>query len=140
AADDRWSEISEEIGARDIRALMGAPLSLGGAPVGSLNVSRKHAAEWDRSERSALETLAGLFETVLDRALHARRGDETAAQLQYALDNRVVIERAVGYVMGTQGVDTKEAFQRLRHVARSERIRVAELAERILAGDEPDGT
>jgi AmiR/NasT family two-component response regulator len=58
----------------------------------------------------------------------------TAAQLQYALDYRVVIERAIGYLMATHGEDAVAAFNRLRRRARDGRRRVADLAAEILSG------
>jgi AmiR/NasT family two-component response regulator len=64
---------------------------------------------------------------------HAR--GRLVEQLQYALDHRVVIERAIGLLMGRAGdVDAVAAFNRLRDLARSQRRRVAEVAEEVLAG------
>ena len=39
-----------------------------------------------------------------------------AKQLQYALDYRVVIERAVGYLMAKESIDAVAAFNALRDV------------------------
>ena len=44
-----------------------------------------------------------------------------AEQLQYALDYRVVIERAVGYLMGAHGLTATTAFNALRKQARDSR-------------------
>ena len=57
-----------------------------------------------------------------------------ADQLQYALDYRVVIERAVGYLMGTHRLDAVTAFDVLRKQARDSRRRVADVATEILGG------
>ena len=57
-----------------------------------------------------------------------------ADQLQYALDYRVVIERAVGYLMGTHHLDAVTAFDVLRRRARDSRRRVADVATEILGG------
>src|SRR5207249_397101 len=57
-----------------------------------------------------------------------------ADQLQYALDYRVVIERAVGYLMGTHHLDAVTAFDMLRRRARDSRRRVADVATEILGG------
>ncbi len=48
-----------------------------------------------------------------------------AEQLQYALDHRVVIERAPGYLVGVHRVDPGTAFDLLRRVARNRRRKVA---------------
>jgi AmiR/NasT family two-component response regulator len=57
-----------------------------------------------------------------------------ADQLQYALDYRVVIERAVGYLMGTHRLDAVTAFDLLRRRARDSRRRVADVATEVLDG------
>jgi AmiR/NasT family two-component response regulator len=61
-----------------------------------------------------------------------RQGDELVEQLQYALDHRVVVERAVGVMMATEGLDPVAAFDRLRRTARDRRARVAHVAEEVL--------
>ena len=57
-----------------------------------------------------------------------------AEQLQYALDYRVVIERAVGYLMGAHGLTATTAFDLLRKQARDSRLRVADVAAEVLGG------
>ena len=57
-----------------------------------------------------------------------------ADQLQYALDYRVVIERAVGYLMGAHRLDAVTAFDLLRRRARDSRRRVADVAAEVLDG------
>jgi AmiR/NasT family two-component response regulator len=58
---------------------------------------------------------------------------ELAAQLQRALDARVVIEQAKGALVAQEGLSEREAFERLRRQARSQRRRVVEMAAEILA-------
>jgi AmiR/NasT family two-component response regulator len=55
------------------------------------------------------------------------------ANLQRALDTRVVIEQAKGVLAERFGVDVHEAFQVLRMSARSNRIRLHDLATRVVA-------
>ena len=54
------------------------------------------------------------------------------ANLQRALDTRVVIEQAKGVLAERFGVDVHEAFQVLRTSARSNRIRLHDLAARVV--------
>lgn len=55
-----------------------------------------------------------------------------SAQLQEALDSRVVIEQAKGIIAERYSVDMDKAFQLLRRGARSNRMRLHELAERVV--------
>ena len=57
---------------------------------------------------------------------------EEADALQYALDYRVVIERAVGYLMAKQSLDAVAAFNALRNAARSRRTKIGVVSEHVL--------
>jgi AmiR/NasT family two-component response regulator len=57
----------------------------------------------------------------------------TVSQLQHALDSRVVIEQAKGYVAGRDGQDLDGAFRVLRETARSQRRPVADVAREVLS-------
>jgi PAS domain S-box-containing protein len=63
------------------------------------------------------------------------RAQEKVAQLQNALDTRVVVEQAKGYLMARTGISLEDAFQALRSQARRQRRTVRELAGSVLAGE-----
>jgi AmiR/NasT family two-component response regulator len=63
-------------------------------------------------------------------------GYERRAQLQTALDSRVVIEQAKGILAERHGLELDEAFQVLRRAARSNRVKVRDLAGAIRPGRE----
>jgi ANTAR domain len=54
------------------------------------------------------------------------------ANLQRALDTRVVIEQAKGVLAERFGLEVHEAFQVLRRAARSNRMRLHDLATRVV--------
>ena len=91
-------------------------------------------ADWDSSDIAALRGFGGLVAEVLGAALAAHQHSALAGQLQYALDYRVVIERAVGYLMGAHCLDAVAAFNLLRKQARDSRRRVADVAADVLGG------
>jgi GAF domain-containing protein len=132
-ADDRWPQLQEQL-AGPVRAVAGTPIRLAGSPVGTLNVYRDEPFEWDDSDINALAAYADLISEVLGAALAAQEHSEVADQLQYALNYRVVIERAVGYLMGSRGLDAVTAFDILRRQARDSRRRVADVATDLLGG------
>lgn len=138
-ADDRWPGLAARLPAR-VRAVAGVPVLLGGSPVGTLNVYRDEPVEWDNSDIRALRAYGDFVAEVLAAALAAREHSTLAQQLQYALDYRVVIERAVGYLMGAHGLDPVTAFDVLRKRARDSRRRIADVATEVLGGTTgPDG-
>jgi GAF domain-containing protein len=131
--DGRWPDLHVRLSAQ-VRAVAGTPILLGGSPVGTLNVYRGEPVEWDKSDVNALAAYSGLIAEVLATALAAHEHSIVAGQLQYALDYRVVIERAVGYLMGTHRLDAVTAFDVLRKRARDSRRRVADVATELLGG------
>jgi GAF domain-containing protein len=132
-ADSRWPDLRARLSGQ-VRAVAGVPVLLGGSPVGTLNVYRDEPVEWDKSDINALTAYGGLIAEVLAAALAAQKQSAVADQLQYALEYRVVIERAVGYLMGTHRLDAVTAFDVLRKRARDSRRRVADVAAEVLDG------
>ena len=131
--EPRWPLLREELREQPIRAVLGLPTRLG-TPVGTLNLYCERAAVWDESEIAALAAYNGLLEERLAGAVVARHHGRIVDQLQYALDSRVSIERAIGLLMGRDGIDSTAAFNELRRAARSSRRRVRAVAEEILDG------
>ncbi|WP_018506224.1 GAF domain-containing protein [Parafrankia discariae] len=133
-AEARWPRARPRLLAGGVRAVLGVPLRMGGGPIGTLNVADDSPREWTPAEREALERFGQVLESILLAGLVADRSTKLARQLQFALDYRVPIDRAVGYLMAVWDTDAVTAFERLRRAARSSRRRVSELAEEILAG------
>lgn len=131
-ADSRWPHLPAHLPA-EVRAVAGTPVMLAGSPVGTLNVYQDEPAGWDESDVRALRVYGDLIAEVVRAALSARDHSVLAEQLRYALDYRVVIERAVGYLMGSQRLDAVTAFNVLRKRARDSQRRVADVAAEMLA-------
>jgi GAF domain-containing protein len=132
SCDERWPETALLMGETPVRAVLGVPAHVAGGAVGSLNVYRTTVQPWDATEVDALKAFNTVIENLLAAAVLAEARDEIARQLQYALDHRVTIERAVGVIMGRDRVDPVTAFNVLRSHARSQRRKVADLAAEIL--------
>ncbi len=63
------------------------------------------------------------------------QAEERAAQLQTALDTRLVIERAKGFLAGRDRIDPEEAFVRLRGYARRHHLSLHGVCDRVLSGE-----
>ena len=64
---------------------------------------------------------------------------EVNAQLQGALDSRVVIEQAKGTIAERAGIGTDEAFERLRAYAHEQSIKLTTVAVAVVAHTLTDG-
>lgn len=132
--DDRWTELGAVMAGTSLRAVIGVPIHLSGAAVGCLNAYYDRRHDWTEPEKTALAAYAGVVESMLAAVVSMHRSDELAQQLQHALDSRVVIERAVGWLMSRHGIDAVAAFNVLRTEARGRRRKVVGVAEGVLAG------
>jgi GAF domain-containing protein len=134
--DARWPRLAPLMVGTGVVAVLGAPVTLAGTPIGSIDVYADGPRTWDASEIDAVRSHASVAEHIIGSAVLADRHDEVVRQLETALANRVVIERAVGMVMAWYGDTPVAAFQRLRSTARNRRVKVASLAEALVEGRE----
>jgi GAF domain-containing protein len=132
AEAERWPTLARVLADQPVHAVLGIPVRMGGVPIGTLDVYQDHAHDWDESEVAALERYAEVVATTLTAAMQAHTAGELARQLQYALDYRVVIERAVGYLMAKTSTDAVAAFNSLRDAARKRRTKIGVIAEHVL--------
>lgn len=133
ATDERWHGLGRRLVAAGIGAILGMPVTIGGAPVGSLNVYTKRPHRWDDSDRSSIGAFAELIDGLLGAAAAGEASGRLAEQLQHALDVRLVVERAVGVAMGLRQVPAPEAFAALRDEARRTRRPLRAVAEEVVA-------
>jgi GAF domain-containing protein len=130
--DARYLAIAPVVAPVGVRAVLGIPVHIGGASVGSLNAYCDRPNQWDDSSIEALRSFGSVIETIIATALLSERQSQVVAQLEFALQNRVTIERAVGVIMMREQVDAVGAFNRLRDEARHDRRKVADLARELL--------
>jgi GAF domain-containing protein len=132
-AEDRWPDLALAIRPHGVRAVLGLPVRLGGVTVGTLDVFYGQPHVWQDEECQALARYRDLVESTLATAVAAHTAGELAAQLQYALDYRVVIERGVGYLMARDQVDSLTAFNKLRRAARDSQSKIGDVAQRLVS-------
>jgi PAS domain-containing protein len=104
-----------------------------------LQVDRDELSGW--VEATVLRTntsgpLAGVVWRVRDvtgRFREERRHAVLSEELQGALDTRVEIEQAKGFLAGRDGIGTDEAFRRLRGHARDRNLGIREVARQVVA-------
>lgn len=131
--DPRWPELAD-VADKGVRSVCGVPVRFSGTPIGTLNVYRHDEHDWEESEQRALIRYGDVIGELLGTSAARHRSDETASQLRHALDYRVPIERAIGYLMASGGLDSTTAFTRMRSSARNSRRKIVDVAADVLDG------
>lgn len=131
---ERWPVFAEDARSSGYASIHSIPLRLRDSTLGSLNLFREQTGQLNEPDAASARALADIATiSILQQRLVEESGI-AQAQLQRALDSRVLIEQAKGYLAQKQGLDMDAAFARIRSYARSTRSRLAAVAEEIIAG------
>jgi PAS domain S-box-containing protein len=129
-----WSETGRGLG---VGPAMFISIGSAGHTFGSLFVGRaREAAPYGPDDLAEAERFAARAGFVLAlgraRAEAEDRQRQTAEQLEQALQSRIVIEQAKGFVAATRAIDPPEAFERIRSYARNHNLRINDVATSIV--------
>jgi GAF domain-containing protein len=134
AAETRGPKFSPAAVGRGLRAVLASPIPYNQMAIGVVAVFSAKARPWSPEGELALIAFTDLAALTIANTMQSEQRGELADQLQRALDARVVIEQAKGALVARDRVSPGEAFEQMRRRARSERRRVAEIAQEIIAG------
>jgi GAF domain-containing protein len=138
-ADERWPALAGRLADGDVGAVHGVPVHLLGTSVGTLDTYCDTAHRWSGDQRAALVRFAEVAEAVITAAVHAEQAGELAQRLSYALDHRIPLERATGYLMARHRLGRPAAVERLRGSTRASGRRIGDVAADLLrTGRLPD--
>ena len=134
ADDERFPTFGPRAVGVGMRAVYSFPMRLRETPIGALNLY--DAAAGDMSDE-ALEVGQAIADVATIYVSHARdlaEHEELTAGLQRALDSRVIVEQAKGFLSAHWEIEPQAAFEVLRRHSRSNSIKVHAVAEDILSG------
>ncbi|MFE6157457.1 ANTAR domain-containing protein [Streptomyces sp. NPDC056486] len=133
AAAARWPQFAPRAVDAGFTSVVAAPLRLHDQAIGALNLFRDRPGALSASELRLGQALA---DTATIGILYQRAVSDqmsVTAQLQHALDSRVLIEQAKGYLAHHRGQGVDEAFTALRAYARTHQMKLTKLASQVLA-------
>jgi GAF domain-containing protein len=134
--EDRWPAFSPDAARRDLLAVLASPIPYSEQAVGVVAVFATEPHPWTGAEREAIVAFTELVALLILNAMEATERGRLAAELQVALDSRVVIEQAKGVLVGRHGLTTRQAFERLRRAARDQRRPLAEVSRAVVSAAE----
>jgi GAF domain-containing protein len=132
-ADPRWPRLGPAARSHRVRGVLSAPLLRDGQPIGTCNALTTVVRGWTDADAGAVAAFAVVLGRLIGSIADARDKTRLTAQLQLALNSRVLIEQAKGAIMEREGVDAKRAFELMRRRARSTERRLADVAREVLA-------
>lgn len=131
---DRWPAFAADARASGFSSIHAIPLRLRDSTLGSLNLFRDSPGALNAADAAAAQALADIATISILQQRLVEESELAQAQLQRALDSRVVIEQAKGYLAQRQDIDMDEAFARIRRYARSTQTRIGVVAADVIAG------
>ena len=132
-SDPRWPRLGPAARTNQIRGVLSAPVVLDDRPIGTCNALTSTARGWTEADAGAVSAFATVLGRLIGSITDARDKAELTAQLQYALNSRVLVEQAKGVLMEREGVDAERALELLRRRARSSERKLVDVARELLA-------
>jgi transcriptional regulator with GAF, ATPase, and Fis domain len=134
-AKDRWPQFAAAATDSGFAAVDALPMRLRGDVIGALNLFRTSPGELTETALRIARALVDVATIGLLQERSIRHQEILTEQLQTALNNRVVIEQAKGYIAHRLGVDMDGAFAALRGYARGYSLKLSDVAGSVIAGD-----
>jgi GAF domain-containing protein len=128
----RWPEFREAAIEQGFQSVHGVPLRLRGATIGTLNLFRATTGILSAEDMSVAQGLADVATIGILQERAIREADIAKAQLQHALNSRVLVEQAKGVIAYKNNVDMDVAFQTLRSYSRGNNLNLRDVAERVV--------
>ena len=126
----RFGPRALEAGFKSVHAL---PMRLGKVTIGALNLFRADEGALNEADVLAAQALADVATIAVLHHRAARDTQAVNAQLNHALNSRIVIEQAKGMVSEGAGLDMDQSFAALRNHARCHDLRLLDLAHAVIS-------
>ncbi|MPZ71871.1 MAG: ANTAR domain-containing protein [Nitriliruptorales bacterium] len=134
-ARDRWPRFVPRALDSGIRAIHALPLTARGERLGSVDLVATAVLDLTAAQLATAQLLADVTVAYLVSTRAFEEKSTLARQLQGALDSRIIIEQAKGKLSERRGTTITEAFELLRRHARSNGIKLHDVAGAVVRGD-----
>jgi hypothetical protein len=135
-AEDRWPNFAPRAVAAGFRSVHAFPLRHQRKVIGAMNLFSTDIGGLGAQDARVVQSLADIATIALLQERTIRSGEILAEQLQKALNSRIMIEQAKGALARIHGVDVNLAFELMRRYARTNHLRLVEVAQGVL--NDPD--
>lgn len=133
-AENRWPDFAPRAISAGVRSVHAFPMRLRNQVIGALNVFGEEPLPLEPIDIRIVQAMADVATIAILQERAISSAEILTEQLQGALNSRIVIEQAKGVISRDHGVSVDEAFAALRSHARSNHLRLAELAHDVVNG------
>jgi GAF domain-containing protein len=135
AGDTRWPQFSPRALEAGFRSVLAVPMRLRGETIVALNLFRADEGSLNDADVAAAQAFADVATIAILQHRAVSQAQVLNEQLTNALNSRVVIEQAKGMVAERLGLDMEQSFNRLRGYSRTNNLRLADVAARVIEGE-----
>jgi transcriptional regulator with GAF, ATPase, and Fis domain len=128
----RWPDFARTAEDHGVHAVHTVPLSTPQRTIGALNLFLARPGYLSSAQADVARAMASFGAVGLSQLEHVAQGRRVQAQLQEALESRIVLEQAKGVLAERHGTDPERAFDQLRLRARHDRRKLREVAQEVL--------
>jgi GAF domain-containing protein len=129
---DLWPRFGPRAIAAGFRSAHALPMRLRARTIGALNLLRVDDGQLNSADVAVAQVFADAATIGILQHRAAIEADVLNAQLQGALNSRIVIEQAKGVVAESLGDDMEQAFRRLHQYARNNNKRLTDVARSVV--------
>jgi transcriptional regulator with GAF, ATPase, and Fis domain len=133
--DGRWPAFAAAVASAGFVSVHALPMRLRDETIGGLNLFTETGHALDPNELRIAQALTDVATIGVLQQRSVSRASLVAEQLQVALNSRIVIEQAKGFLAVQGDLDAGEAFEQLRTYARSNNRRVSDVAADVIRGE-----
>jgi len=130
--DRRWPRFGGQVGRLGVHSVLSLPLRTREGVLGAMNVYAHARDAFDERAEQLGELFAEPAAIAVQNAQILAQTRRLAEALQVALDNRAVIDQAIGILISRSGVTADEAFTRLTTLSNTENRKMAAVAADIV--------
>ena len=130
-AASRWPRFAPHAVAAGFESVHAFPMRLRGQVIGVLNMFGVRAGPMDDPDVRVIQALADVATIALLQERAVTRAELLGEQLQSALNSRIVIEQAKGFIAQVHRESPDEAFGRMRSYCRRHGLKLGEVAFQV---------
>jgi GAF domain-containing protein len=130
----RWPRFAPVALGAGYQAVHALPVRLRNQVIGALNLFRRNRGLLDAMDVLAAQALADAVAIAILQQRALTDAHLLSAQLQVALNSRILIEQAKGMLAERAGLSVGDAFGRIRHYARTHNQQLTAVCQSIIDG------